>query len=174
MLQPYMYEPTLSEDEIEKRRLDQIQLADDTSGRAGSLHWCLCKNCVPMIDDLQSKCCHEDPKITTTREENDCITLKDAFERTILNEDVVLLFRQEVMMYAKNTEIRNSMKEDSNATKRFLAYRTFIRWINAGHSLGLKNRVVIPSCVLHAIRETWPEEDNIYVGFKPPVEGFPV
>ncbi|KAL1481400.1 hypothetical protein MTO96_034491 [Rhipicephalus appendiculatus] len=47
---------------------------------------------------------------------------------------------------------------------RFLAYRFFTRWI--WKRLGRHNRVVLPACVVTAIRKQFPSAD--YVGFRYP------
>ena len=33
-----------------------------------------------------------------------------------------------------------------------------------------RKRVVIPACLVHEIRETYPEVNGVYVGFKPSYE----
>ncbi|KAF0758741.1 P2X purinoceptor 7-like [Aphis craccivora] len=35
-------------------------------------------------------------------------------------------------------------------------------------AIGKGNRVVIPSCVVKKIRERYPEENGLYVGFQKP------
>jgi len=50
------------------------------------------------------------------------------------------------------------------STWRLAAYRQFTWWAHG--SLGKKRRRVIPACVVKTIRETFPEDDGDYVGFK--------
>ena len=49
-------------------------------------------------------------------------------------------------------------------TLRLAAYRQFTWWINT--KLGKSVRLVIPSCAVWKIRDTYPEQDGNYVGFK--------
>ena len=52
----------------------------------------------------------------------------------------------------------------SNDSLRHAAYRQFVLW--RFEHLGSGNKVVIPSCVVWAIRGRFPSADGIYVGFK--------
>ena len=45
--------------------------------------------------------------------------------------------------------------------------RQYTAWFHYYKNLGKGNRVVIPTCVVHEIRETYPEVNGAYVGFKP-------
>lgn len=166
MLQPYMFEPMLTDEELDRRENIQRQQADATRGR--------CNNCIVMDDDMQSKCCQEDDMVSSTRGDDDCVAMKASFERAVLNEEMILMYRHDILLHSKNDLEKKRAKDDSNINKRFLAYKTYIKWINAGHKIGYKNRVVIPSCVVNAIRQTWPEENDMYIGFKAPKEGYPV
>ena len=48
-----------------------------------------------------------------------------------------------------------------------MAYRSYISLIDKGLHIGKRNRVVIPSCVVWAIRNKFPEDDpSQYTGFK--------
>ena len=49
---------------------------------------------------------------------------------------------------------------------RYAAYRQYVWWIY--QRLGRKQRKVIPSCVVSAIRKQFPEADGNYTGFKEP------
>ena len=54
---------------------------------------------------------------------------------------------------------------------RFSAYRQYTAWIDYFEILG-RCRVVIPSCAVRVIRETYPEPNGIYTGFKHFVDTF--
>ena len=45
---------------------------------------------------------------------------------------------------------------------RYSAYQMFVCWTH-GH-LGKGIRRVIPACAVHAIRQEYPEEDDVYIG----------
>ena len=47
---------------------------------------------------------------------------------------------------------------------RHLCYRSITQWFYV--KLGKKNRKVLPSCVVNAIRQNFPSEDKEYTGFK--------
>jgi len=51
----------------------------------------------------------------------------------------------------------------SNKSYCFAAYKQFIWFVYK--RLGRGNRRVIPSCVVWKIRETFPEEDGLYVPY---------
>lgn len=46
-----------------------------------------------------------------------------------------------------------------------MAYRQFINWVRRSQPLGKKFRVVIPSCVVTKIRNSFPDEHGNYEGF---------
>ena len=47
---------------------------------------------------------------------------------------------------------------------RLAAYRQFTNWTYS--FLGKGNRRVVPACVVNAVRQQFPEADNVYTGFK--------
>ena len=51
----------------------------------------------------------------------------------------------------------------SNKSHRFAAYKQFIWFVY--ERFGKGNRWVIPSCVVWKIRETFPEEDGLYIPY---------
>ena len=52
----------------------------------------------------------------------------------------------------------------SNKSYRFAAYKEFIWFVYK--IFGKENLWVIPSCVVWKIRETFPEEDGLYILYK--------
>jgi hypothetical protein len=173
-LQPYMFEPELDEEEIIAREEQQRLQLELTQGRAGNTHWCNCGKCISMEEDTHSKCCYEVQQISSTRQADDCVTSGERFENTIINPEVLKITHHELLLASRDGDMRKTLALGTNTNLRYLAYRTFIKWINAGHTIGFKNRIVIPSCVIGAIRKKWPSEDGQYVGFKPPSEGYPL
>ena len=55
-------------------------------------------------------------------------------------------------------------EQPGNNNFRHAAYRQFVLW-RFGH-VGSGNRVVIPSCVVWAVRDRYPSADGTYTGFK--------
>lgn len=53
---------------------------------------------------------------------------------------------------------------------RLTAYRQFVCWMLRGDKLGKGNRVVIPACVVNAIRKKFPEPSEHYIGFRSAIE----
>ncbi|XP_074643616.1 P2X purinoceptor 7-like [Tubulanus polymorphus] len=91
-----------------------------------------------------------------------CITDSDAFRRICLEPWVLqvawLGFRQH---YG-----RKAFEGNINEKHRHVAYRQFVRW--CWGYCGPKNRKILPSCVVSAIRAQFPNGDNMYKGFRLP------
>jgi len=116
------------------------------------LPWCRCGRCRPMPTDLEKKCCRP-------RRDQHCISTSGKFARLCLDNMVLeVAMRVHEDMLAED-HVRN------NAAYRHQAYRVFIYWQHG--RLGPGNRRVIPSCVVWAIRDMWPEPTGIYKGFLP-------
>ena len=49
---------------------------------------------------------------------------------------------------------------------RLVAYRHFLEWVLQGEKLDAGNRVVLPACVLKAIRSKFPSPTGLYRGFQ--------
>ncbi|XP_048750653.2 P2X purinoceptor 7-like [Ostrea edulis] len=54
---------------------------------------------------------------------------------------------------------------DTSEMYRYVAYRQLARW--AWGYLGQKVKVVLPSCAVNCIRNTFPSDSGSYTGFKP-------
>jgi hypothetical protein len=66
--------------------------------------------------------------------------------------------RHNIIVQSKCKDVASKMTSPSNKVWRYVAYRSFVSWVNSWTSLGKNNRIVIPSCVINAIREEFPEE----------------
>lgn len=49
---------------------------------------------------------------------------------------------------------------------RLTAYRHFLEWILQGERLGRGLRLVLPACVVQAIRQRYPAPDGQYCGYQ--------
>lgn len=166
-LQPYQYEPTYTDEQVlanEKKKQEQVSVF---SGRAGNTTWCNCLACEAKPTDFESYCCHESTKIEAVREEADCVTFHAQFDSVVLNKHVLNVVRHQQIIQAKKHNLEHhNFENPDNRLWRHLAYRQFVSWINSWTSIGKNRRLVIPSCVIGAIRNEYPESDGNYVGFK--------
>ena len=110
--------------------------------------WCVCGRCRPMPQEVENKCC----KLKK------CITLTSRFTKLCLDPDVLEL------CIRNRADIRNDHEDNSTRAFRKAAYGQFIR-ARHGH-LGKGNRRVCRSCVVLKIRERFPSDTGIYMGFR--------
>jgi P2X purinoceptor 7 len=101
-----------------------------------------------MPTEEENKCCG---KIR-------CVTSFVTFQNTCTDRDVL------VMAIRGRCDIRAEEPEYSTNSFRKAAYRQYILW--RYKKLGRGNRRVCPSCVVLAIRQLYPAQDGIYMGFK--------
>ena len=57
------------------------------------------------------------------------------------------------------------MWERFKANGRDWPYSQYVNWVNMNIRMGRHNRMILPSCVVRAIRQKWPEPTGQYVGF---------
>ncbi len=117
-----------------------------------ALPWCRCHRCRNMPTQEERKCCRP-------RRGQHCISTTGEFARLCLDHMVLHVAMRAQEDLLAEPEVRN------NAAYRHQAYRVFIYWQHG--RLGHGNRRVIPSCVVWAIRDMWPEPTGIYKGFIP-------
>ena len=110
--------------------------------------WCTCSVCHPMPSEEENKCCG---KVR-------CVTSYVTFQNTCTDRDVLVL-----AIWAR-CDIRAEEPDYSTNSFRKAAYRQYILW--RYKKLGRGNRRVCPSCVVLTIRQLYPAEDGIYMGFK--------
>ena len=109
--------------------------------------WCTCGVCRPMPTEEENKCCG---KIR-------CVTSFVTFQNTSTDRDVLV-------MAIRGRYDRAEEPDYSTNSFRKAAYRQYILW--RYKKLGRGNRRVCPSCVVLAIRQLYPAQDGIYMGFK--------
>ena len=137
--------PSSSDDELEYGPLPN-------SSDVGSLEWCVCGNCRVMTTNEENVCCQEavpehflDGKM--------CVTLNENFGA----------FLQKVILVGIN-EMSGSTYPDNNKSLRYAGYRSYTWWVHS--KLERRVRRIIPSCVVWAIRNLYPDPNNDYVSFK--------
>lgn len=117
------------------------------------LHWCTCTNCREMSTDLERLCCRQ------TSEH--CISNMAYMQYYVLDEGVLRLARA-----AWNDIFAVDDQEPGIEQKQYrhAAYCQFVLWQHG--RLGVGNRVVIPSCCVWKIRDTFPDPSGQYTGFR--------
>ncbi|XP_028394524.1 uncharacterized protein LOC114518723 [Dendronephthya gigantea] len=118
----------------------------DSNSPAEVPDWCKCRQCRPMPQEVENKCCGQ----------KKCIAQSSRFTKLCL--DVLELC-------IRNTgDIRNDREDTSTRAFRKAAYRQFIL-ARYGY-LGKGNRRVCPSCVVLKIKERYPSVTGIYMGYR--------
>jgi hypothetical protein len=121
-----------------------------TSDRIRVPDFCLCGRCSFRSRGLERRCCRSERSVCTLESEDFKKVVDPVVVRTAVNSE------------------RNAVCEDrwqyDNVNMRHTAYRQFV-YLVAGN-VGLKRRLIIPSCVTWFIKSTWPSEDDVYTGFK--------
>jgi len=89
-----------------------------------------------------------------------CITDCPSFTDNCLNSNVLEASRWEYQ------EQNGPFGDEQllNETHRYLAYRRFVYVV--WHRLGKGNRKIIPACVAAKIKDTFPDLNNAYTGYK--------
>ena len=170
-LRPYEFEPELSDgsndsaDEAgdsQSVSSDEEDHEEDTNAtRIGNTDWCTCSCCRTMTTYEESICCKDDVPQDRLGDHS-CITAHDDFAVVILHEAVL-----KTTLSMLNNLRGDSLNYENNAL-RYAAYRQFTWWIY--NRLGQGVRRVIPSCVLWAIRDRYPDVNGAYVPFQEATE----
>ncbi|KAH6921107.1 hypothetical protein HPB50_027908 [Hyalomma asiaticum] len=110
-----------------------------------------------MPTPLEQVCCRAVPQVVRESPEG-CVTRHEEFRSVCLSPAVLRALYWELQDHGVAVE------GEVHRKYRFLAYRFFTRWI--WKRLGRRNQVVLPACVVCAIRRQFPSAD--YVGFRYP------
>ena len=125
----------------------------------GQPEWCVCGRCRQMIRDIEKVCCRQ------TLE--NCISVLPHMDAFILQPGVLRMARR---IWNDSRALDDAQTPgESHRQFRFSAYRQYIIWQYG--QLGQGHRVVIPSCCVWRIRETYPDPNGIYKGFIPSRNG---
>jgi hypothetical protein len=165
----WLFDPILSEAARAAREREQEEERQFIRLHSGPVeNWCTCSMCASLNHPLDNICCKSDKTVVEwLKDQNfECISKHPGFESTILNEHVLNMIRHDTLRYVTDKDKRKELLSGSAKSKRFIAYRNFVSWINSGKRLGKNNRVRLPACVVKLIRQKWPEPSGVYVGFK--------
>ena len=110
---------------------------DDPSPGEDLPEWCVCRNCVPMENPQEMKC---------------CITSYQLFQNLCVERNV-LEFAIKARCDMRADDLDFTTKSHPKA-----AYRQYILWRYG--RLGKGNRRVCPSCVVRMIRVAYPSPDR--------------
>ena len=117
-------------------------------------HWCTCSHCREMDTDLEKVCCRQLPL--------NCISNMAYMAFYVLDEGVLRLARA-----AWNDVFALEDSQEPGVEQRhfrYAAYRQFVLWQHG--RLGVGRRVVIPSCCVWKVRDTFPDSRGQYTGFR--------
>lgn len=127
--------------------------ATEVAEASEKVTFCNCGRCSNRSRGLARQCCRETKGRCALVSVNFGIDLN-----RILSEDVVRV--------AMNLERNVAWEENwqhNNKSLRHQAYRQFVYFV-AG-TTGLRNRLIVPSCIAWRIRKCWPDPDNTYKDF---------
>ncbi|XP_061891649.1 P2X purinoceptor 7-like [Entelurus aequoreus] len=157
-IEPYRFEPEADEDCQEDAAAIDAGGAHDID-RLQNTEWCTCHNCVNMETVAECVCCRELDAVARRMEEKrveTCIIDHPGFPSVCLDEWVL-----QTAYYAYQQQY-GVLQQQQNERRRHTAYRQFVRF--CWGYLGKEIRVVLPACVVHKIRTTFPSMD--YTGFQ--------
>ncbi|CAL9705809.1 unnamed protein product [Knipowitschia caucasica] len=117
--------------------------------------WCRCAHCREMPTDVEKKCCLHPPEL--------CISTVAHVETYIIQRGVLRLARR--LWNEFRAMVDGSDPGEDNRQFRHAAYRQYVAWQHG--RLGAGRRVVIPSCMVWRIRDTFPDPNGNYTGFIP-------
>jgi hypothetical protein len=143
------------------------EATDDESLQEINCEWCKCTNCDLISTNIKRVCCCTNTIISDKKGDLLCISLHDNFNNLVMNKDALLMLKEDLLKtYKHDSDKKKMINSNKNETFRYLTYRQFIKWVNAGKKMAKGRRMIIPSCVVTRIQEAWPEASGIYKGFK--------
>ena len=175
-------------DSHDQRRHTREWLAIDAgtlvTHRFKLFHRCTCGHCQIMPSNAECLCCREIDKVVNKLEESEgtvsCITEHEGFEPVCLNVWVLQAAYFQYRQHYGTDALHHPINEWVIRLKiscilcevlfvfirryRFIAYRQLTRWCWGW--LGSKVQVILPSCAVLKIRESFPSET--YTGFHYP------
>ncbi|XP_031560222.1 uncharacterized protein LOC116296353 [Actinia tenebrosa] len=176
---PYENEPLADEEWLkEYKRKKEIEdalrqkLQERIDGVDPCSNWCSCGNCnIDMLQNVyEAKCCreldgcveacHADSVLEETQTPPNCIILHPGF-RPICLEKWAL--KQSASKYKTRDKRRYNQIGKESTFLRAVAYREFCQLVY--RFLGAQ-RIPLPACAYHAIRSTFSDQDESFIGFE--------
>ncbi|KAL5021389.1 hypothetical protein ScPMuIL_000544 [Solemya velum] len=115
--------------------------------------WCVCSHCRDMPTDEERLCCGKRPE--------HCFSILPDMDFLILDPHVLHMQQ----LYRNDVFALHAVRvEDINKSSRHAAYRQFVLWQHGRLPEGVRR--VIPSCCVWRIRDTFPDAQNTYTGYK--------
>ncbi|XP_071970653.1 uncharacterized protein [Engystomops pustulosus] len=140
---------------LRRQRQQQAEPDPDPEGRLQDLHWCRCSCCRLMPVPWESLCCRELSPMEVPSGSHQCITQYSQFEKRVLDRDWLVALLQ------FSTDLTNAeFLEHERRHLRMAAYRSFLVQTHGPQDKG--QRLPIPSCVISAIREKFPDPNMEY------------
>ncbi|CAH1794994.1 unnamed protein product [Owenia fusiformis] len=168
-VQPYIHDPPAPDHHVGP--VDVLTI-NDPDYRNRLEDWCECDlHCTILPNPIERECCVESPSAMekldkevlrgTTTERRRCITRHSGFRGVCMDRDVL-----ETAWGRYKSQYPDGYEGPDHKKMRHIAYRQYQQWIH-GH-LGRHVRIIIPSCCVSLIRETFPapELDPVYTGFQ--------
>ena len=165
LVTPPMYNSDEEQDEV----FDSAFFANVEKNRMSRpiSDWCSCGHCSTMESENECVCCAESMTICRYKGELKCVTDGVMFKSMVLSEEGLRYSRFLFAMTISDPERKEQyLKAELTSSKwRYLAYRSFINLL-ASQDLDRRIRYVLPSCVVSAVREAFPNTDGArYTGF---------
>ena len=165
MVTPPIYNSDGEEDET----IDSAFFANITQDRLSKSvnEWCTCNKCKMMSTERESVCCSDSLTIHRHRGSLECVTEGEMFQHMVLSEQG-LRYSRYLFSFTINDAVKRGDYLKAHLTPkkwRYLAYKSFVNLISS-QDLDRKVRYVLPSCVVSAIRDKFPNTDGSrYTGF---------
>lgn len=160
-MKPYLFEPVKSQ---AREACHDATESTEELDRLTNINWCWCgpNKCQVMPSAKECLCCWEVKHCDLLRGDSACITLHENFEFVALNKDVL-----EMSIAQTRTRLGLTPGDNTrnNSHLRNQAYKNFAHWILRNEVKKFK-RIVLPACVVIAIRNHFPSSDGKYTGYQ--------
>ncbi|XP_065144026.1 uncharacterized protein [Paramisgurnus dabryanus] len=180
--EPYLFEPEYTEEELafmdreREERSEPEQTGAGERTRANSNWWCKCDCCGQIPTEIESLCCLEWDQVwpsmvgVNVYPEDPghiaCVAASDAFAAMIHPAVVNFFFQRDKANWKKHPTPSGPDGKLSSDQNRLVSYRIVLEWALQGETLGRGHRKPLPLCVVGAIRQRYPSESGVYVGFQ--------